>query len=114
MVLSGAPYLSISVVPSHALCEAPLTPSPLARSGAQEYIPLGTQPAFPGLCDARRLGQATYRFSGPSIGVCFSIFLWMFAQVLEPLAIVPQLLVFRRCTDAGRLPGRQRALYLQH
>lgn len=28
---------------------------------------------------------------------------WSFSQLLEPLAIIPQLLVFRRCTDAGRL-----------
>ena len=31
------------------------------------------------------------------------IFLWTFSEVLEPVALVPQLLVFRGCKDAGRL-----------
>ncbi len=34
-------------------------------------------------------------------------FLWLFSEVLEPLALVPQLVVFRGCTDAGRLPCKQ-------
>eukprot|EP00752_Nemacystus_decipiens_P013858 g12304.t1 len=29
--------------------------------------------------------------------------LWLFSEVLEPLALLPQLLLFRGCTDAGRL-----------
>ena len=32
----------------------------------------------------------------------FNLF-WTFSEVLEPVALVPQLLVFRGCTDAGRL-----------
>ncbi|CAN0428897.1 unnamed protein product [Ectocarpus sp. 12 AP-2014] len=46
-------------------------------------------------------------------------FAWNFSQVLEPLAVVPQLLVFRGSTDAGRLGwtyvtlmGAYRALYI--
>ncbi|CBJ30852.1 conserved unknown protein [Ectocarpus siliculosus] len=46
-------------------------------------------------------------------------FAWNFSEVLEPLAVVPQLLVFRGSTDAGRLGwtyvtlmGAYRALYI--
>ncbi|CAN0366691.1 unnamed protein product [Ectocarpus sp. 6 AP-2014] len=46
-------------------------------------------------------------------------FLWTFSEVLEPLALVPQLLVFRGSTDAGRLAwtyvtlmGAYRAFYI--
>ncbi|CAN0041987.1 unnamed protein product [Ectocarpus sp. 8 AP-2014] len=48
-----------------------------------------------------------------------SRFAWNFSEVLEPLAVVPQLLVFRGSTDAGRLGwtyvtlmGAYRALYI--
>lgn len=30
-------------------------------------------------------------------------FWWTFSELLEPVAIVPQLLVLRRCRDAGKL-----------
>ncbi|CAN0440864.1 unnamed protein product, partial [Scytosiphon promiscuus] len=46
-------------------------------------------------------------------------FLWSFSLVLEPVAVIPQLIVFRGCTDAGRLGwvyvslmGTYRAFYI--
>lgn len=64
--------------------------------------------------DPVRIDQDIRLLRDPDLGPSLFVFLDLFSQLLlEPFALVPQLLLFRGCTGSGRLTGEQRGQHLQ-